>query len=601
MSKPFGFAYVRWSTPEQSKGNSYHRQMTAVAKWCESHGVQLDETQTMFDRGVSAYSGANLSEEAALGQFVLAVQDGRIPHGSYFICENLDRLSRRVPRKGLRLWMDLLDAGVSIVQLVPEKVFKHDSEESMDLFLAVMEFGRGHSESRMKSVRGNASREKSLVRAREKGRFVPGNRPAWVRVEEDEVVLIPERAEAIQKIFQLARDGYGIVLIVRKMIEEGVPAFGDRQQAKDEDGLPIPVVIKGQARKKLAKNGSHYGSGTWTNSYVRKLLGDRRVLGEFQPKDQHGNLQGDPICFPELRVIEEADFHAVQGALAGRKRNVVRTQKYTSPLGGLLRHALDDDTFFVSQHRGKHYFLNTKGAEGKAPFVRFPADVLETAVLSFLQEIEPRDVLEGANGHSEVNQLQQEKDGLQAELDKLGALIETNDDVEPLIRKYKARKARLAEVKDKLARAAHAAANPLSATWAEVKQALLARAKTEDGRIKLGALLKKIIVRIDLLVPKSGGRDRLAYLLVHFKARHAEGHFRVRAYWICYRPALVNPRRSKPAVWRAESQGAEGHPAMLEMVEEGQGWDGNLLERAAGGLLSWHEEVKDQEEGWTPI
>ena len=39
-----------------------------------------------------------------------------MPRGSYLVIENLDRLSREDERTALRLWLDILDAGINSVQ-----------------------------------------------------------------------------------------------------------------------------------------------------------------------------------------------------------------------------------------------------------------------------------------------------------------------------------------------------------------------------------------------------------------------------------------------------------------------------------------------------
>jgi len=51
------FSYLRWSTPEQSWGDSERRQNALAEAWCARHGVTLAGTEV--DQGVSAFKGAN--------------------------------------------------------------------------------------------------------------------------------------------------------------------------------------------------------------------------------------------------------------------------------------------------------------------------------------------------------------------------------------------------------------------------------------------------------------------------------------------------------------------------------------------------------------
>src|SRR4029077_238245 len=114
---------------------------------------RLDTSLTLHDLGVSAFRGKHRSnpDKYALACFLKAVEKGRVPRGSYLIIENLDRLSREEERPALRLWMDILDAGVNIVQLSPETIFRHEKSDMFDIMRAIMELSRGHGESAIKS------------------------------------------------------------------------------------------------------------------------------------------------------------------------------------------------------------------------------------------------------------------------------------------------------------------------------------------------------------------------------------------------------------------------------------------------------------------
>src|SRR5262249_6607922 len=117
------FSYIRFSSPDQQKGDSLRRQLEGTAAWCEKNGVALDTSLTLRDLGASAFRGAHRRDDRhSLAQFLKAVNQGRVPKGSYLVIENLDRLSREEERTALRLWLDILDAGVNIVQLCPETV-----------------------------------------------------------------------------------------------------------------------------------------------------------------------------------------------------------------------------------------------------------------------------------------------------------------------------------------------------------------------------------------------------------------------------------------------------------------------------------------------
>jgi DNA invertase Pin-like site-specific DNA recombinase len=87
------YSYVRFSTPDQAKGDSYRRQTEAANEYARRHGLVLDTELTFTDLGVSAFRGAN-AKTGALGVFLEAVKDGTIAPGSHLLIENLDRLTR---------------------------------------------------------------------------------------------------------------------------------------------------------------------------------------------------------------------------------------------------------------------------------------------------------------------------------------------------------------------------------------------------------------------------------------------------------------------------------------------------------------------------
>jgi hypothetical protein len=49
------YSYIRFSTPEQLKGGSLRRQAELTAKYALEHNLNLDESLTFRDLGVSAF------------------------------------------------------------------------------------------------------------------------------------------------------------------------------------------------------------------------------------------------------------------------------------------------------------------------------------------------------------------------------------------------------------------------------------------------------------------------------------------------------------------------------------------------------------------
>src|SRR5262249_17611278 len=155
---PNAYSYLRFSTPEQMKGDSYRRQTELSRSYAERHHLMLDDTLSFQDLGVSAFRGKN-SREGALSAFMQAVESGRVRPGSFLLVESLDRLSRETVNKAFRQFSDIIDLGVTIVTLTDGKVYTKQSisENFADLLISLTTMYRAHEESATKSKRLKAA------------------------------------------------------------------------------------------------------------------------------------------------------------------------------------------------------------------------------------------------------------------------------------------------------------------------------------------------------------------------------------------------------------------------------------------------------------
>lgn len=113
---PVAYSYIRFSTPDQIKGDSLRRQIEASHRYATEHNLTLDETLNVRDLGVSAFSGMNF-ERGALGQFIVAIDNGRVAPDSYLLMESLDRLSRLPVPDALAIFQAIISRGITIVTM----------------------------------------------------------------------------------------------------------------------------------------------------------------------------------------------------------------------------------------------------------------------------------------------------------------------------------------------------------------------------------------------------------------------------------------------------------------------------------------------------
>ena len=120
--KPLCYSYIRFSTPDQIKGDSNRRQIDKARAWALDNGYEFDESLTIRDEGKSAYKGAHL-KTGNLGKFLLRIKDDdEIPKGSVLYVEAVDRLTRMEFTDAMHLILGLLEkVKLVIPQLLDQK------------------------------------------------------------------------------------------------------------------------------------------------------------------------------------------------------------------------------------------------------------------------------------------------------------------------------------------------------------------------------------------------------------------------------------------------------------------------------------------------
>lgn len=313
--EPKAYSYIRFSSPEQAKGDSIRRQTELSEQYCKQHGLILDDTLKLTDKGLSAYKGHHRTK-GALGEFLRLVEAGEIPQGSILLVENLDRLSREQVLDALNQFTGIIRAGIKVVTLQDGMEYCQESinQNWAQLIISITYMARAHEESKLKSERVAAAWENKRNNGDKK---LTANAPAWVRLSEDRTkfILIPEAAKAIELIFRKKLAGKGTERIAREL--------------NDDPNIWEPPRT---GPKK---------TGGWRGSYINKILRSRAVIGEFQPyKLVDGKRQpiGDPIpdYFPP--VIDKELFYQVQALLQANAEKKGNAGGRTGKVSNLFTH-----------------------------------------------------------------------------------------------------------------------------------------------------------------------------------------------------------------------------------------------------------------------
>lgn len=256
-TRPLAYSYLRLSSERQLRGDGLRRQMESSALYCEEKGLALDTTWK--DLGVSAFSGAN-RERGALREFLEHVRSGKIPVGSHLIIESLDRLSRDKVRKALPVFIEIINAGITIHTLVDGRELNASSmdDNSFEIMQSINSFVRANEESATKSRRLSAAWEKKRRDAAAGTRKVSCRCPGWLKARKNskgeiKFSKIPERVTMVQDAYKWLAEGLGVDMIARRFNHAGLRSWGK-------------------------------GTGEWFGGSVYKVLfSTDAVLGRFQP------------------------------------------------------------------------------------------------------------------------------------------------------------------------------------------------------------------------------------------------------------------------------------------------------------------------------
>lgn len=291
------YSYLRFSDPKQSAGGSTDRQLAYAAKWAAEHGLELDTRLSLRDEGLSAYHQQHI-KSGALGVFLRAVEDGRVPSGSVLIVEGLDRLSRAEPLQAQAQLGQIVNAGITVVTASDGKTYSRQrlKENPMDLVYSLLVMIRAHEESDTKSKRVKASVRRlceKWIDGSYRGPIEQGHDPFWLeRQSELSWVTKPEAAHAVLRTIELYKQGFGGMRIVQTLDIEGLRIYTKGTGNKTLQVYRITKMPQLAGHKPISVDGEDYllrdyypaliSEAEWEDlQRVVSNSGRRRIKGEL--------------------------------------------------------------------------------------------------------------------------------------------------------------------------------------------------------------------------------------------------------------------------------------------------------------------------------
>lgn len=412
LEKPLVVSYLRWSTGKQKLGDSERRQLDSAEEWLNENGYEVNEDFILKDDGKSGYHSENFSDEGALGKFIAKVKEGKIPKGTILLIEDFSRFSRAQINLAQQRFLELINNDIRVYIVKDKKLYQKESYTLEDMIVSLAKMAAAHEESDRKSNHLKkfwAARRKVAGENKNIDEYpllLPSTVPDWIKKvkkgSQTYLELIPERVEVIKYIFELAdtggKDGLGLgsSIIVRKLENEGIKPF------------------KGE-RKNTAI--------TFTDSYVVRLLKDRRLLGFLQPYknpiDPNTGKRirikdGDEIANYFPPVIDEETFERVREKIEQRKRysSGKVSRKFSNLFTKIVKCAFCGHSMTMFTKRGSRaeggrsvYLQCSEGTKHRKcgnKSVRY-YDTFELTIINTLIEIDLTSLFQPNNEHDDNN------------------------------------------------------------------------------------------------------------------------------------------------------------------------------------------------------
>lgn len=398
------YSYIRFSSREQRKGDSFRRQTAYAEEYAKNNGLLLDDTLKISDQGLSAFHGHHRTK-GALGVFLEEIKNGKIPKGSHLVIEALDRLTRQETLEAVHLFTGILLEDIIICTAADGMIYRSGQFDIGEIVLSAVKLSQGHEESFKKQQRALKTWEGKRANLLQKK--LTKSAPSWLNLSKDRKIfhVIPERAETVRQIFEMKLNGFGTNKISIML---------------NQSECWKPQSLRG--RKQIG----------WGKSYVNSILRSKSVIGEFQPHTIIDGVRqpvGEPVKDYYPRILPDELFFAVQEQIAINKWKGGKNGKICNLFGAIAKCGYCGSPMqyiFKGQTHGVGKYLACDTARRGLGCVSFRVryESFEEMVLKYCKGLDPAKILqETSDTKSEIIVLQNTLTGIRGSIADKGKKI----------------------------------------------------------------------------------------------------------------------------------------------------------------------------------
>lgn len=285
--------YARLSRDEDSELNSLINQLNILREYAENHHHEI-----VGESADDNISGMHFNREG-IEQITAAVEAKLI---DAVIVKDLSRLGRH--RTQTAMFIDFLrENGVRVLSVTENIDTGNEEDDLMVGFKGI--FNDMYARDISKKIRaGYRQKQKDgIVLIPPLGYFKDKNT--------GEVVIVPEHAEIVRKIFNWYVSGYGIKAIAKMLNDEGVKSPGYYQQkllgkkpGRNKPEIARRFLWENTGVKRILQNEFYVGTLICHRSYTSKI---NHVRKELPPEEQFRHENAVPAILSK-EIWEQAQF-----------------------------------------------------------------------------------------------------------------------------------------------------------------------------------------------------------------------------------------------------------------------------------------------------